>query len=925
MQQPELKNKSFISPIWFLPFIALCIGGWLLYTSYRDAGIDIIIHFATAEGVTAGKTKVIYKGIAVGTVKKVEIDGDLKGIDLHIEMNKKTRPGLVKDTKFWIVRPEISAGRITGLETLVSGSYIAVKKGNATTESRFFEGLETPPPLDSDAPGLHITLKTPSLYSLQRGSRVYSKNLNIGLVEDYSLDRDEMITLKILIKPEFRHLIHEGTRFWNASGLSVSGDLQTGLTVNMESLASLIYGGISCATPKELQNTPTIQSGRKYHLYKDFEDAQYGVSMTLQLATGAGIVAGKTKVLYRGLKAGVVKSLDINNDTFHTVTATILLDPRAEVILRKNTRFWVIRPQVSIEGIKNLETLISGAYITFQIGGGPHCDQFIVEANPMPIPTLRPGTMLTLKAKDSGSLTIGTPVFYRKLIVGEITDIALTENGKGVRTTILIYKPFDQLVADNSIFWNVSGVQINGNLSNFKINLSSMRAMLAGGVTFVTPKAEQGEKQPPGKIIKKFHLYESYHDAVAHESALQPDGLSLQIQTEKPAAIKIGSPVLYNNIKIGEVMDLSLARKSHRITIDLLIFQKFRYLINGFSRFYALSGIKAEASLQGILLEAGSLESIFSGGISLYNPRQTSRFHKGTIFHLYKNLNAAKDADGLRLTLYLHSAKSINGHTKIRYQGIEIGRIIDVDFNPEFDQVIARAVVRREAKKLFREDTILYLVGPQMNLAGIRNLETVLVGSYISLLPGKGKPADTFSVSNQAQGGNGTIAGLQIILESPTRGSLGPGSPIYYRRVPVGSITGYQLSPTGRQVWLQANILPEYVFIVHKGTKFWNVSGLEVDGGVFSGMSIRTESMEALIRGGVALATPAGKAMGGPVTDGAHFPLAKKARDDWKAWSPNLKLTGHAAGETDVPGVEIEQGQQQTYPEENKDDADASL
>ncbi len=923
MQNPELKNKALISPIWLLPFIALCIGGWLLYTSYRDAGIDIIIHFATAEGITAGKTKVMYKGIAVGTVKKVEIAGDLQGIDLHVEMDKKTRPGLVKDTKFWIVRPEISAGRITGLETLVSGSYIAVKKGKSTTQSRFFEGLETPPPLDTDAPGLHITLKTPSLYSLQRGSRVYSRNLNIGLVEDYSLGRDEMITLRILIKPEFSHLIHTGTRFWNASGLSVSGDLQTGLSVNMESLASLIYGGISCATPTARKDTPAAKSGQKYHLYKDFEDAQYGVSMTLQLATGAGIIAGKTKVLYRGLKAGVVKRLDINKDTFHTVTATILLDPRAEVILRKNTRFWVIRPQVSIEGIKNLETLVSGAYITFQVGDGPHCDHFFVEANPMPIPTLRPGTTFDLEAEDSGSLTIGTPVFYRKLIVGEITDISLIENGTGVRTSILIFQPFDRLVAGNSIFWNVSGLQVNGSLSDFKINLSSMRAMLAGGVTFVTPEPAKGKKLPLREKRTSFHLYESYHDAVLHERALQPRGLNLQIEAEKPAAVKVGSPVLYNNIKIGEVMDLTLPRKTHGIVIDLLIFQKFRYLINGSSRFYALSGIKAKAGLQGISLESGPLESIISGGISLYNPRQTSRFHKGSIFHLYKNLDEAKNGDDLTLTLHLHTAKAINGHTKIRYQGIEIGKIIDVHFNTTFDQVIARAVIRKEAKKLFREDSVLFLVTPQVSLAGIRNLDTVLGGSYISLRPGKGKLADEFSVLPQAPGQGENHAGLHIILESPSRGSLGPGSPIYYRRIPVGSITGYQLSPTGRKVWLQADILPEYTFIIHEGTKFWNVSGIEVEGGVFSGMSIRTESMEALIRGGVALATPAGKAMGGPVTDGAHFPLMKKAENEWNDWQPNLRRVD---GETDK--INSSNGKQETerpHPGKKGKEADAML
>ncbi len=889
MQQPVLKKKRFISPVWFLPFLALCIGGWLLFTSYQKAGVDITIHFNSAAGITPGKTKVIYKGIPIGTVKSVEIDDNLQGVTLQVEMVKKTRKGLVEDTKFWVVRPEISAGRISGLETLLSGSYIAVRKGKSTKESRTFTGLSTPPPADTGAPGLHITLKTPNLYSLQRGSRVYSKNLQIGLVENYTLEPDGMITLKIFIKPEFSHLVRKGSRFWNASGLSVTGDLQSGLTVNMESLASLIYGGITCVTPGQLADSPPAESGQTYDLYKDFEDAEYGIPMTLQLATGEGIIAGKTRILYRGLKAGVVKSLDINDDTFHTVTASILLDPRAEVILRENTHFWVIRPQVSIEGIKNLETLLSGPYITFQPGTGPFRDHFVVEPSPMPIPTLRPGTHFLLEAEDSGSLNIGAPVLYRKIAVGEITDIKLSDDGQGVQTTILIYQPYDALVQENSVFWNVSGLQVKGSLSNFKVNLSSMRTMIAGGITFTNPPAGTNAKQAAqAKPDTVFPIYEGYHEAVQNESSLQPQGLALQVQTKNSANVDVGSPVLFNNITVGEVMGLTLDRKSTMINIDLLIFKKFQHLVTGSSRFYNLSGIKAEASLQGITVETGPLEAIINGGISFYNPEKTTTLKKSRTFTLYRNRDAADNADRLQLSLRLHNAKGINKHTKIRYQGIEIGRVTGVRFDQNLDQVLARAVVRKEAEKLFRTDSVLYIVGPQIGLSGIQNLDTVVGGSYITLRPGTGEAAREFTVLPQAPGRSETYAGLNIVLESKSRGSLKPGSPIYYRQVPVGSITGYELSPTGQQVWLGANIQPEYQHLIYTGTKFWNASGIEVSGGVFSGMTISTESMEAMVRGGVALATPEGEKMGEAAASGDHFVLAKKAEAGWKSWTPEL-------------------------------------
>ena len=889
MQQPVLKKKTFISPVWFLPFIALCIGVWLLYTSFQEAGVDITIHFDSATGITPGKTKVIYKGIPVGMVKDVEVTDGLQGVLLHVEIDRKAKKGLVEDTEFWIVRPEISAGRISGLETLLSGSYIAVKAGNSTTPLRSFTGLTAPPPTDADAPGLHITLTTPKLYSLQRGSYIYSKNLQIGQVEKYTLEEDGMITLQVFIKPEFSHLVRKNTRFWNSSGLSVTGDLQTGMEVNMESLASLIYGGVNCATPEQKAGSPPAESGQNFTLYKDFEDAEYGIPMTLQLASGDGIVAGKTRVLFRGLKAGVVKSLDINDDSFHTVTASILLDPRAEVILRQDTRFWVIRPQVSIEGIKNLETLLSGAYITFQPGGGDPRNHFVVDSDPMPIPTLRPGTHFSLHAKDSGSLNIGAPISFRKIVVGEITDITLADDGRSVQTRILVYEPFDHLVHEDSVFWNVSGVQIDASLSNFKVNLSSVRTMLAGGITFANPPGDANKKQvTAAEAETQFTLYEGYHEAVEQETSLQPLGLTLQLQSDDPGNVRIGSPVSYNNITVGEVMGLALSRENNLINIDLLIYKKFRHLVNGSSKFYNISGIKAEINLQGLSLETGPMEAIVSGGIAFITPVKKKPLKTGHRFHLYNDHQEARNADSLHLALRLHNAKGISQHTKIRYQGIEIGHVTDLRFDKNLEQVLAEAVIQQEAEKLFRKDSILYLVGPQVSLSGIHNLETVLSGSYISLRPGTGEPADEFTVLPEAPGRSETYAGLNIILESTTLGSLKPGSPISYRQVPVGLITGYELSPTAQHVWLSANIRPEYQHLVHTGTKFWNVSGIEVSGGIFGGLTLSTESMEALVIGGVALATPEGDEMGDPAQSNEHFPLAKKAVTGWKSWAPEL-------------------------------------
>ncbi len=896
MQQPVLHKKRGLSPIWILPLVALCIGGWLLFTSYRDAGIEITVRFASAEGITAGKTRVIYRGIPVGVVKKVEINQNLDGVNLIIEMEKEARKGLVKDTKFWIVRPEISAGRISGLETLLTGAYIGVRRGKSTVPATTFEGLAEPPPLIEEHPGLRITLVADSLYSLQKGSYVYAKNLQIGHVEDYHLDRHGKIILSLFIKQKFSHLVRQGTRFWNASGLSINGDLQRGLTVNIESLASLIYGGITCATPPALADSPPAEQNQRFTLFKDFEAAEYGIPMTLQLASGEGIVPGKTKVMFRGLKAGVVKELNINRDRFHTVTATVLLDPRAEVILRRGTRFWVVRPQFSIDGVRNLSTLLTGPYITFEVGDGPFQDHFVVQENPLPRPTLKAGNRFTLVSRDSGSLEPGAPVLYRRMKVGEILDIRLTPDGNAVRTMILVYQPYAHLVHRDSVFWNVSGVHINATLPKVEINLSSVHSLLVGGVSFLSP-AGHGAKKKKAQAAEagaSFTLYPSYYDAATSVPALQPAGMLVRVRAGKMPVLGEDAPVYYNNIKVGEVRGFRLAKNRRDGLIDIFIRQEYRDLVNTSSRFYNFSGFTFDASLQRLRLSSGPLASLLSGGIAFITPGEGKKPGRNHVFHLFEDLDGALNADAVQLVLHLDSGAGIGKGTKIKYKGIVIGRILRVSLDRDLEHVQAEAGVMKKTARLFTDHSTLWLVEPQIGLSGAKHLETILTGPYIDVRPRPGRPATEFTVQSRTPTSATPASGLNIILETPRLGSLKRGSPVYYRQVLVGRVTGFALAPDARMVLVRVNIRPGYERLVYTGTKFWNVSGVEISAGLFSGLNIDTESMEALLMGGVAFATPEGDKMGRPARDNDHFLLHARGRDRWRKWQPALPLRQEA-------------------------------
>ena len=370
--------------------------------------------------------------------------------------------------------------------------------------------------------------------------------------------------------------------------------------------------------------------------------------------------------------------------------------------------------------------------------------------------------------------------------------------------------------------------------------------------------------------------------------ALRPPLLILTLTTGEPVPVKVGSPVNFKEIKVGEVMDMDLDNTTRQLKTQILIYEKFRKLVNGSSRFFVQSGLSARFSLREIKVAAGPLDTLINGGISFLTPADAPGLKKRRTFTLYPDREAALNRDKLRLTLHFSQGQGLGEWTKIRYQGIEIGHLTTIRFDDSLRDVVAEAVVSRKTASLFTTGSRLQLVGPTVGLDGIHHLETILTGPFINLQPGPGVPLREFRVQVGVKGKGIDFAGLDIVLESDHRGSLKPGSPIYYRQVPVGMITGYDLSGDGRQVLLRGVIRPEYSHLVHRSTRFWRASGIEVNGGLFSGVSVRTESVEALLKGGVAMATPEGEAMGPPAASGAHFPLADRAEKAWHQWRPDL-------------------------------------
>ena len=316
----QLDQRHRLSLIWAIPVVSALIGAWLAWHTLMQRGPLITISFESASGLVAGQTHVEHKDVDMGLVEHIALSEDLQHVIVTVRMNREAEPLLTDTAQFWVVKPRFFAGAVSGLETLVSGSYIELQpSGKGGEPQRHFVGLETPPVLTSDVPGHTFLLQAGRIGNLQLGSPVYYRDLEVGEVLGWDLGHmAENVTIHAFVRAPFDQYVHDNSRFWNASGASVKLG-PNGLELQVESLRAVLLGGIAFDTPNQGQGYAVSSENHKFPLYasKDAADsaafprriqfvAYFNVSV-------AGLDAGSAVTL-RGIKIGEVGEVGLQFD-----------------------------------------------------------------------------------------------------------------------------------------------------------------------------------------------------------------------------------------------------------------------------------------------------------------------------------------------------------------------------------------------------------------------------------------------------------------------------------------------------------------------------------------------------------------------------------------------------------------------------------
>jgi paraquat-inducible protein B len=331
------RRQTRLSLVWIVPIVAAIVGAWVAVTRILAEGPTITIVFKTAEGLEAGKTKIHYNGVDVGTVSSIVLSQDHLHVVITAQMAPKTQSFLVDDTQFWVVRPRISGASITGLGTIISGAYIGMEIGKSRTSKRDFVGLENPPVVTSETPGRFFVLKSPDLGSLDNGTPIYFRRLQVGQVTSYALDEDgNALTVKVFINAPYDQFVTANTRFWQASGIDVSLTAN-GLSLQTQSMLSILIGGVAFETPAEGPVLPAADADTEFHLFPNRAEAFKLPARNPQtyILVFKGSVRGLTvgaPVEWKGIPVGEVSDIraEIDEKTSQfNVDVIIRLDPLA--------------------------------------------------------------------------------------------------------------------------------------------------------------------------------------------------------------------------------------------------------------------------------------------------------------------------------------------------------------------------------------------------------------------------------------------------------------------------------------------------------------------------------------------------------------------------------------------------------------------
>lgn len=618
-----------------------------------------------------------------------------------------------------------------------------------------------------------------------------------------------------------------------------------------------------------------------------------GNSVTIDFMSADGIVPGRTPVRYQGVEVGTVEDVSLSKD-LRKIEVRVSIKSDMEDALREETQFWLVTPKASLAGVSGLDALVGGNYIGMMPGKGKPRDHFVAldtqpkyrlsDGEPRSEFVVVPGEKallheanaltLTLTAPESYGIEPGQPLILHGVKIGQVIERNLSS--KGVSFTVAIEPQHRDLVQGDSKFVVNSRVDVKVGLDGVEFLGASASEWIDGGIRILPGTS--------GKMKSTYPLYANLEKALENSLSDLPT-TTLTLTAETLPDVQAGSVVLYRKFEVGEV--ITVRPHANTFDIDLHIKPEYRHLLTSNSVFWAEGGAKVQLNGSGLTVQASPLSRALKGAISFDNLSGASASRrKGDKRILYASETSARAVGG-QITLHAFDAGKLAEGMPIRYLGIDIGQIQTLELITARNEVQAKAVLYPEYVQTFaRAGTRFSVITPQISAAGVEHLDTILQ-PYINVEPGRGAARRDFELQEATITDSRYLDGLSIVVEAPEAGSLNIGTPVLFRGIEVGTVTGMSLGSLSDRVMITLRISKRYQYLVRNNSVFWLASGYSLDFGLTGGV-VKTGTFNQFIRGGIAFATPPGTPLAPKAQAGKHFLLQESEPKEWREWGTAL-------------------------------------
>lgn len=680
-------RRSGISWAWLFPLLALAATGWLFWSNWKAKGPEIQITFATAPGIDPGKTALLYRGVKAGTVSKVNLDHELGKVIVTVQLKSFAAHLARKGTEFWIEEPVISLREIAGLESIIQGNSIQARTHPGGEACVSFEALSEAPLTPLDASDLTIKLRAGSIPFLGRGTPVFHRGVSVGWVRDKTFDKEGNPEVEVIIDEKHVDRVNANSRFWAMPATALSASPGS-VSLAIPALQGLLDGSISFDHFGPAGSA--VSNDAVFELLPDeFAARSEGPAILVSFDDVSGVKPGETRVTCHGRPVGLVRNI-----------RSRLAEARAELEIRlsadfaplatADSTFTIVRPNISPEGLKGLDTLVTGPHIAFEPGTAkepgnrftgrdqPQIDWEVADA-------VKNGKQIVLWANELPPIHTGAPIYHHGMIAGRVIEQRRGAEGRP-EIVALIDEQFHNDLHVNTRFWRVPAALLNVGPGVVGVQIPGLSALWQGGLAFDV-------FGNPGPAVTDNVSYQIHVSETSASAVSDP----IRIEFEDGQGLLAGKTELrYVGIPVGIVESVRV--KERRVEATARFLPGYDFLRRGGAEFAV---VRPEIDLKGVK----GIDTLIGGVYINCAPG-------GGEFVEYFNAvpqeaPALLNEPGFEIVLESPSTR-IDAGAPISYNDTPVGEVIAKKLSRDGKRIFLTARIRDEHSNLVKSNSVFW-------------------------------------------------------------------------------------------------------------------------------------------------------------------------------------------------------------------------